>query len=505
MGNHGLRRYLTGTASVVLGLALVGSRIEPSGGTGSGSFAADGGAGAGAVAMTAVDTPFQSTVATRDAGAGAVEAPQLPRASVDTTEVAVSGRVIHVAAGADLQAAIDKAQPGDRITLDRGATYRGPFRLPRKEGNGWIVISTNDKGLAGSSGRVSPSQASAMPKLVASTGSVVETDPAAHHYRLVGLEIAPTDGVYLRALMQIGAEEGPAEALPHHIIVDRCYLHGDPRRGARRGVALNSRESAVINSYLSDFKEVGADSQAIVGWNGPGPFRIANNYLEAAGENVMFGGADPTIDGLVPPTSRSSAITWPSRSIGASKASELSGHGVERQEPVRAEKCPPGAGRRQLVRIQLAALPERVCDSVYLREPGWPIAVVGRRRHHVRQQPRAACGGRHQRAGPRRHSLQPADAPDRDPEQSVPGRRRQLGIGPSLPAAGRHQRRLDRSQYGAADRHAGLLRRSRAAHATLSFRTTSHFTISTGSSGREPARAGRRSIGIFRARCSAAT
>ena len=98
-----------------------------------------------------------------------------------------------------------------------------------------------------------------------------------------------------RALLQIGAEEGTAEALPHHLIVDRCYLHGDPRRGARRGVALNSRDSAVINSYLSDFKEVGADSQAIVGWNGPGPFRIANNYLEAAGENVMFGGADPKI------------------------------------------------------------------------------------------------------------------------------------------------------------------------------------------------------------------
>jgi hypothetical protein len=276
----------------------VGSRIEPSGGAGSGSFAADGGTSAGAVAMTPVDAPLQSTVAARDAGA--VEGPQLPRASVDTAEVAATGQVIHVAAGGDLQAAIDKAQPGDRITLDRGATYRGPFRLPRKEGNGWIVISTNDKGLVGSSGRVGPSQASAMPKLVASTGSVVETDPAAHHYRLVGLEIAPSDGLYLRALMQIGAEEGTAEALPHHIIVDRCYLHGDPRRGARRGIALNSRESAVINSYLSDFKEVGADSQAIVGWNGSGPFRIANNYLEAAGENVMFGGADPTIDGLVP-------------------------------------------------------------------------------------------------------------------------------------------------------------------------------------------------------------
>jgi hypothetical protein len=57
---------------------------------------------------------------------------------------------------------------------------------------------------------------------------------------------------------------------------------------------------AVVNSHLSDFKEVGADSQAVAGWNGPGPFRIENNYLEAAGENVMFGGADPAVPYLVP-------------------------------------------------------------------------------------------------------------------------------------------------------------------------------------------------------------
>jgi hypothetical protein len=211
--------------------------------------------------MPYVDAPIASTVAAREAAGG--EGPQLPRASVDTTEVAATGQVIHVAAGGDLQAAIDKARPGDRITLDRGATYRGPFRLPRKEGNGWIVISTNDKGLAGSSGRVGPSQASAMPKLVASTGSVVETDPAAHHYRLVGLEIAPSDGIYLRALLQIGAEEGTAEALPHHIIVDRCYLHGDSRRGARRGNAAGTFLQALAND-LDDLAGRGIDQHHLI-------------------------------------------------------------------------------------------------------------------------------------------------------------------------------------------------------------------------------------------------
>ncbi|HSE97251.1 MAG TPA: hypothetical protein VLD57_03205, partial [Blastocatellia bacterium] len=44
----------------------------------------------------------------------------------------------------------------------------------------------------------------------------------------------------------------------------------------------------------------GFDTQAIAGWNGPGPFKIVNNYLEGAGENVMFGGADPAIPNLVP-------------------------------------------------------------------------------------------------------------------------------------------------------------------------------------------------------------
>jgi hypothetical protein len=53
---------------------------------------------------------------------------------------------------------------------------------------------------------------------------------------------------------------------------------------------MNAKSIAVIDSYLSDFKEVVAEAQAILVWNGPGPFKIVNNYLEGAGENVMFGG-----------------------------------------------------------------------------------------------------------------------------------------------------------------------------------------------------------------------
>src|SRR5262249_16125930 len=136
---------------------------------------------------------------------------------------------------------------------------------------------------------VQPSDAARMPLLTSAGDYVVSADPGAHHYRLVGLEIAPKQGAFVNTLVRLGDRETSADAVPHHRIVDRCYVHGDPKIGGRRGVALNASHAAVIDSYLSDFKEVAADSQAVSGWNGPGPLKIAGNYLEAAGENIMLG------------------------------------------------------------------------------------------------------------------------------------------------------------------------------------------------------------------------
>jgi len=226
--------------------------------------------------------------------------PEAPRTLVDTTFPARTGRTIAVAAGGNLQRALDEARPGDLITLEPRGVYRGPFHLPPKDGAGWIVVSTAASTLPAQGQRIDPSHRASLPKLIASSGAVIETGPGAHHYRFVGLEIAPADGVFLYQLVALGQDERERGAQPHHIVFDRCFLHGDAARGTRRGIAMNSRETAVIDSYLSDFKETGADSQAIAGWNGAGPFKIANNYLEAAGENVMFGGADPAVPDLVP-------------------------------------------------------------------------------------------------------------------------------------------------------------------------------------------------------------
>jgi len=225
-----------------------------------------------------------------------------PRASVDTAYPAPAGRTLAVGAGGDLQKALDSAAPGDVITLQEGAVYRGPFTLPAKEGSGWIIVRTGagNNDLPPPGRRVDPSFARVMPKLESASGAVIRTAPGAHHYRLVGLEIRPSSGAFLYGLVVLGNDEVSADRLPHHIVVDRCYLHGDPLKGTRRGIALNSRDTAVIDSWLADFKEAGADSQALAGWNGPGPFTIVDNHLEGAGENIMFGGSPPSIPGLVP-------------------------------------------------------------------------------------------------------------------------------------------------------------------------------------------------------------
>ena len=250
-------------------------------------------------------------VATTPANAAGVHA-ELPRVLLDTHYVAPSGAIIRVRAGDDLQDALDAAQPGDQVVLTAGATYTGNFVLPRKSGAGTIVVRPQSLAGLPQGERVGPGDAPAMARIQTPNDmGAVTTAPGARGWRLVGIEFGIAPGTPQNyGVVRLGnGDEVLRRDLPSDIVLDRSWVHGNATGNARRGVSMNGIRQAVIDSYVSDFHEVGADSQAIAGWNGPGPFKIVNNYLEGAGENVMFGGADSAGDNVVPRTSRSGATT----------------------------------------------------------------------------------------------------------------------------------------------------------------------------------------------------
>lgn len=226
---------------------------------------------------------------------------ELPRVVIDTAFPRMTGKTILVSAGGDLQNALDAAQYGDVVALANGGTWTGNYLLRTKAGIGWICIAPSDWSVVPSGGtRIGPRPD--LPKILSPNNQgAFSTENGAHHYRLVGLDISVPQPVANSGLVRFGSgyEQILAE-MPHDLIVDRCYIHGAPTGNLRRAVVLNCANGAVIDSYISECHEHGSDSQAIAGWSGPGPFKIVNNYLEAASENINFGGADPLIQGLIP-------------------------------------------------------------------------------------------------------------------------------------------------------------------------------------------------------------
>ncbi|HEX4936381.1 MAG TPA: hypothetical protein VFV33_24535, partial [Gemmatimonadaceae bacterium] len=102
------------------------------------------------------------------------------------------------------------------------------------------------------------------------------------------------------ALGSAGAAQNTLSAVPTDLVLDRVYIHPQATQDVQRCLELNSARTQVSDSYLVECHAKGYDSQAIVSWNGPGPFKIVNNTLQGAGENIMFGGADPSITNLIP-------------------------------------------------------------------------------------------------------------------------------------------------------------------------------------------------------------
>jgi hypothetical protein len=251
---------------------------------------------------------------------------ELPRVTVPSamSDTPAPGSVITVKAGDNLQLALNNAQCGDVIQLQAGATYSSLVTLPAKQCDDqhWIIIRTSapDSALPPEGQRLTPCYGgvASMPNrpaysctnpqnvLATISKSVIMGDgpitfaSGANHYRLLGLEITrPANQVPVVALVAT-AGKVPAD----HIVIDRSWIHGTAQDETRRGVGLNGITNvAIVDSYLNDFHCTAisgtcTDSMTVGGGGGDlasGPWKIENNFLEAAGENILFGGSAATV------------------------------------------------------------------------------------------------------------------------------------------------------------------------------------------------------------------
>ena len=238
---------------------------------------------------------------------GEFRSPELPRLYVDHPySLPLGGTAWLVPSAYTLQAALDGAELGDVIIIQAGTVLTGPFTLRAKDGEGWIyIVSSALASLPAPGNRVGPTDAASMPRLESSTNlgeHVITAERGAHHYRLVGIEIAPHAGTFLYSLVQWAWDEDQDADFPSHITFDRCYVHGHSYGSGqtRRGLSLHGHYLEVVDSYLADFFEAGQDTQAFACWTGSGPYRVHNCFLEAPTENLLVGGIDCEAAEFVP-------------------------------------------------------------------------------------------------------------------------------------------------------------------------------------------------------------
>jgi len=248
---------------------------------------------------------------------------QLPLATVASamSQTPAPGSLITVNAGGNLQTALNSAACGDTIQLQAGATFSGNFTLPAKNCNAsnWIIIRTSapDSVLPSEGQRVTPCYAGvaslegrpayncpnpqdvlARVQTQKSGNGPFQIANGANFYRFVGLEVTRPTG--LKGSATLISLQGTAD----HIIVDRSWLHGNAQDETSDGFAMSGGTYiAVVDSYFNDFHCISdkgscTDAHAVsagVGDTQDGPYKIQDNFLEASGEGVMFGGGAATM------------------------------------------------------------------------------------------------------------------------------------------------------------------------------------------------------------------
>lgn len=185
---------------------------------------------------------------------------------------------------ADLRTFVAAAAPGAVLVVPANVTYRGTIDITKP-----VTLVTSgvlpDR-------RITPADASQLSKVQALPGGepAIRIASGIQGVIIRGIEVLPNPCFCNNTIEDDG----------NGTVFDRDYIHGDPANGSKNGIVLGGSNTVITRSHISDFKSTGQETHAINGYNGTGPYSVVDNYIEAAGVNIMFGGSDPSVAGLVP-------------------------------------------------------------------------------------------------------------------------------------------------------------------------------------------------------------
>lgn len=252
--------------------------------------------------------------------AGAFDGPaELPRVYINSSlaNTPAPGSVITLAAGGNLQTALNNLQCGQTLQLAAGSTWSGKFTFPVKncDDSHWMIVRTSapDSSLPAEGTRINPCYAgvASLPGRPAFTCPVTSSVMAtikwtgtggsgplvfaagANHYRLIGVEISRSSGTG-----SVGTMVQPASGV-NHIGFDRLWVHGTAQDETNNGIGFtNEQYIFIVDSYMNDFhctSVIGTCTDAHPIGGGldtiqSGTFKIHNNFLEGAGQEILFGG-----------------------------------------------------------------------------------------------------------------------------------------------------------------------------------------------------------------------
>jgi hypothetical protein len=220
------------------------------------------------------------------------------------------GKQIKVDAKADLADAVESAKCGDTLLLPAGATYViKEFPAKKCDDAHYITIRTDipDSKLPPEGTRISPAwagiaslpgrppfaqpaggAAKLMATIVAKNSGGV---PVGDHVRFIGIEWTSEGNIF-----RMIATEGD-----DHVVFDRNYIHAADGSEVAHAISMveGAHYIAVVNSYIGGLACIAAlgkctDATAVGGSYSKSPlgtFKIYNNFLEASGEDILFGGA----------------------------------------------------------------------------------------------------------------------------------------------------------------------------------------------------------------------